>query len=75
MVLSLFLASAFGAVTISLPDMFKMVLNKVTPFAFADTWRAAHETIFFQIRLPRVIGGALIGGAGYGRGAVSGPAP
>ena len=57
---SLFLASAFGAVNISLPDMVKMVLNKVPFFDFTTTWRAVDETIVFQIRLPGVVGAALM---------------
>ena len=63
LVASLFLAGAFGAVSIPLPDVFKMVLNKVTAFDFPSTWRAVDETIVFQIRLPRVMGGALVGAA------------
>jgi len=63
LVVALFLASAFGAVTISLPNMLKMTLNKVAFFDFASTWRTVDETILFQIRLPRVIGAALIGAA------------
>ena len=63
LIVSLFLASAFGVVTISLPDILKMALNKVAFIDFASTWRAADETILFQIRLPRVVGGALIGAA------------
>ena len=60
---SLFLATAFGVVTISLPDMLKMALNKVAIFDFPSTWRGVDETIVFQIRLPRVIGAALVGAA------------
>jgi iron complex transport system permease protein len=63
LVLSLFLASAFGSVTISLPDIFKMALNKLAVTDFPSTWGVMDETIIFQIRLPRVIGGALIGAA------------
>ena len=63
LIVSLFLASAFGAVTISLPDVVKMTLNKMAIFDFTSTWRAVDETIIFQIRLPRVIGAALIGAA------------
>jgi len=63
LIVSLFLASAFGAVTISLPDVVKMTLNKVAIFDFASTWRATDEIILFQVRLPRVIGAALIGAA------------
>ena len=58
-----FLANAFGAVNIPLPDILKMVLNKIAVFDFPSTWRAVDETIIFQIRLPRVIGGALVGAA------------
>ncbi len=40
-----------------------MALNKIAIFDFPSTWRAADETIIFQIRLPRVIGAALVGAA------------
>ncbi|MCJ7425552.1 MAG: iron chelate uptake ABC transporter family permease subunit [Dehalococcoidales bacterium] len=61
LIAALFLASAFGAVSISMPDIVKMSLNKIAIFDFPTTWTAAEETIIFQIRLPRVIGGALVG--------------
>jgi len=63
LIFSLFLASSFGAVTISLAEILKMILNKIAIFDFPATWRAVDETIIFQIRLPRVVGGALIGAA------------
>jgi iron complex transport system permease protein len=63
LVISLFLSSAFGAVAISLPDILKMALNKAAVFDFPSTWRVVDETIIFQVRLPRVIGGALVGAA------------
>ena len=63
LVIASLLASAFGAVTIPVPDILKMTLNKVAVFDFSPTWRAVDETIIFQIRLPRVIGGALVGAA------------
>ena len=63
LIVSVFLASAFGSVTIPLPDIVKMALNKTAFFDFPATWRAVEETIIFQIRLPRVIGGALVGAA------------
>jgi iron complex transport system permease protein len=63
LIFSLFLASAFGAVTISIPEILQMTLNKIAFFDFPSTWRAVDETIIFQIRLPRVIGGALVGAA------------
>jgi iron complex transport system permease protein len=63
LVLFLFLASAFGAVTISFPNILKMTLNKLAVFDFPATWMSVDETIIFQIRLPRVIGGVLVGAA------------
>jgi iron complex transport system permease protein len=63
LVAALFLANAFGAVNVPLPDILKMVLNKLAVFDFPSTWRAVDETIIFQIRLPRVISGALVGAA------------
>lgn len=63
LIFSLFLASTFGAVNISFPEIIQMALNKTAIFNFPTNWRAADETIIFQIRLPRVIGSALIGAA------------
>jgi iron complex transport system permease protein len=63
LVASLSLASAFGAVDIPLPDMLKIALNRLAIFNFPTTWRGVEETIIFQVRLPRVIGGALVGSA------------
>jgi len=63
LIASLLLASAFGAVDIPLPDILRMALNKVAVFDFPATWRTVEETIIFQIRLPRVIGGVLVGAA------------
>lgn len=63
LLLALFVASIFGTVTLSLPDMVKMTLDKLPFINLQDTWRSADEIIFFQIRLPRVIAGALIGAA------------
>ena len=61
--IALLLACALGAVTIPLPHILKMAINKVAFFDFPATWRAVDETIIFQIRLPRVVGGALVGAA------------
>ena len=63
LVIASLLANAFGAVTISIPDILKMTLNRVAIFDFPSTWRVVDETIIFQIRLPRVIGGILVGAA------------
>jgi iron complex transport system permease protein len=57
------LASALGAVFISPSDLTKMSLDKLPLLHLKPTWQPNHETIFFQIRLPRVVGAALIGAA------------
>ena len=39
LVVASFLASAFGAVTVSFADILRMALNKVAFFNFPETWR------------------------------------
>jgi len=63
LVVVIFLASAFGAVGIDLPDMLRMTLDRLPLVDLADTWQATDATILFQIRFPRVLGGALVGAA------------
>lgn len=59
----LLLATALGSVSIPISDVAKMIWNKLSIFDFAATWRSVDETIIFDFRLPRVIGGALVGAA------------
>lgn len=63
LIVCLLIAAAFGAVSISPLDIVKMTLNKVALTHFPTTWQATDETILFQIRLPRVVAGALVGAA------------
>jgi len=56
-------AAAVGTVYVPFGDVVKMCWNKVSPFNFMPTWRSVDETIILQVRLPRVIGGALVGAA------------
>ena len=60
---AMFIAVAFGTVNISPPDIVHMLLNKTRLFHFPVGWRGVDETIIFDIRLPRVIGGVLAGAA------------
>lgn len=60
---SMLLASALGAVFILPSDIAKMSLDKLPFVHLEPTWQSTHEIIFFQIRLLRVLGGALIGAA------------
>jgi iron complex transport system permease protein len=57
------LATAIGAVHIAPLDILKMTLNKLHLAHFDPTWRAADEAIVFQVRLPCVVGAALVGAA------------
>lgn len=63
LIVCLLMAGAFGAVSISPLNILKMTLNKIAFSPFQATWQATDETILFQIRLPRVIAGALVGAA------------
>jgi iron complex transport system permease protein len=56
-------ASALGTVSIPMPEIIKMSLNKLPIFDFTPTWKPVREDIIFQVRLPRVVGGALVGAA------------
>ncbi len=56
-------ASAIGTISIPMPDIIKMSLNKLPVFDFMPTWPSRWEDIIFQVRLPRVVGGALVGAA------------
>lgn len=57
------IAVSIGAVPISMLSILKMTLNKMGLSHFSPTWPSSAETILFQIRLPRVIASALVGGA------------
>ena len=63
LVLAILAAAAVGAVAIPPLSVLKMTLNKLAIFNFDPSWKPTDETILFQIRLPRVLGGALVGAA------------
>ncbi len=54
---------AFGPVNVSLLNIIKMTLNKISFTNFEPVWPASHETIIFNVRLPRVIAGVFVGAA------------
>lgn len=56
-------AAAVGTVYVPFGEVLKMCWNKLSPFNFTPTWRSVDETIILQVRLPRVMGGALVGAA------------
>jgi iron complex transport system permease protein len=61
-------ATAFGAVALAPDALVRMTLNHLLGARFAVTWRSQDEAIFFAIRLPRVAGAAVVGGALSGAG-------
>lgn len=63
LLLCLLAGAAFGAVSISPLNIVKMTVDRVLPVDLSPTWQVTDETILFQIRLPRVIAGALVGAA------------
>ena len=63
LLLCMLIAVSIGAVPISMLSILKMTINKMGLSHFSPTWPSSAETILFQIRLPRVIASALVGGA------------
>ena len=60
---TMLLAAAQGAVSIPAPLLAEMVLGRLPFVSFQATWPASYETIVFEIRLPRILLGALVGAA------------
>ncbi len=63
LIMCLIMATAFGSVAVHFGDVLRICWNKLSPFDFTPTWPSVDETIILQVRLPRVIGGALVGAA------------
>jgi len=59
--LAIVLGAAVGSVAISPLSIAEMALNRLGLGHFAVTWRPQDEVIFFELRLPRVLGAALVG--------------
>lgn len=57
------LSVSVGPVKISVPVIVKMLLHKLGIFNNMSGWQQTEESIVFQVRLPRVLGGALVGAA------------
>ena len=59
--LAIVLGVTFGSVAISPSVLGEMTLNHLGLTSFTPTWNPSDETILFDLRLPRVIGAALVG--------------
>src|SRR5437899_7287863 len=57
------LAASFGSVPISLGTIMQILLNDAGLFHFARQWDPTAEIIIWQVRMPVVIGAALVGAA------------
>ena len=63
LIVALLFAAAFGAVRLAPLDLLRMTANHLFGARFEATWRPQDEAIFFSIRLPRVVGAAIVGAA------------
>jgi iron complex transport system permease protein len=52
-------ALCLGRYRISIPEIFRVLTSKVFPIE--KTWKAGVETVIFQVRIPRIIAGFLVG--------------
>src|SRR5690348_16457760 len=57
------LAASFGSVPIPLGTIMQILLNGTGLFHFARQWDPTSEIIVWQVRMPVVIGAALVGAA------------
>jgi iron complex transport system permease protein len=61
LVVAVVFGAAFGSVAITPLALVEMTVNHVGIGHFPVTWPSQDEAIFFELRLPRVVGGALVG--------------
>jgi iron complex transport system permease protein len=57
------LSVSIGPVKISIPVIAKILAQKLGIFPDVSGWQPVADSIIFQVRLPRVLGGALVGAA------------
>ena len=59
----LFLGVSFGSISIPIGAIAKIILNGTGLFHFARQWDPTDELIIWQVRMPAVVGAALVGAA------------
>jgi iron complex transport system permease protein len=57
------LSVSIGPVKISIPVIAKILAHRLGIYPDGSGWQPVAESILFQVRLPRVLGGALVGAA------------
>ena len=63
LLLVMVLAAAVGTVEVSPRTILSLLLNRTGLTDFPQTWPLSDETIILHLRLPRVVGAALVGAA------------
>jgi iron complex transport system permease protein len=63
LLIALLLAVSFGSVVIPITSIIQILLNGTGLFHFARQWDPVAELIIWQVRMPIVIGAALVGAA------------
>jgi iron complex transport system permease protein len=63
LLLALLIGVAQGAVALAPVTILKILLRSIGISFGSVTWQSADETILLELRLPRVLGGALVGAA------------
>ena len=63
LLLTVLIAVSFGSISIPITAIVQIVLNGTGLFHFARRWDASVEVIIWQVRMPIVIGAALVGAA------------
>lgn len=61
LVFVLMLAVSIGAVGIPLDMVWSVIVNHIAPGSVEQTWSAGRDNIVWEVRLPRVILGAMVG--------------
>ena len=59
LVLAVLSALCMGRYRISVPEILKVFVSKIIPVG--KTWKPGVETVLFQVRIPRIIAGFLVG--------------
>ncbi len=57
------ISGALGSSDIPLPVIIDMIISRIWPAAGTTTWPSSMQTIFFDIRLPRILMAGLVGSA------------
>lgn len=63
LILSVFVTLGIGRFHVPFVQTVKIVLARICPSAFTVTWTDQMENVVLSIRLPRVLGAGLVGGA------------